>query len=108
MNKQGTPQRLNPPPFKSLSIFRVVDFHILYMLLLVFAFVALAGLSSSRFRLLGLIILIVCPQGRILTRVLYDFPRSKRPVRGYLVSNEAMVAGAAVLCLIIWYFLGRH
>jgi len=49
-----------------------------------------------------LIVMAVIPQGRILTRALLDYPRFKRPAAGYLIVNEAIVATAVVVCLMIW------
>lgn len=84
------------------AIFQQIDFHVVAMLLTLLVLAAFLPHMPW-----VLIVLAVIPQGRILTRALHDYPKSKRPSGGYLIANEAVVASAVVICLGFWHFVSR-
>lgn len=84
------------------AISREIDFHILYILLLLV--VAMAFVPPLRWLL---ILVGIIPQGRILTRAFGDFPKKQRPSGLYLIANEVLVGLAVLLCLVIWRLIGK-
>ena len=84
------------------AISREIDLHVAAMLFLFLVFAAF--LPHLPWLLL---VLAIIPQGRILTRAFWDFPKMQRPAGVYLIANEVLVGLAVLLCLAIWYLIRR-
>lgn len=77
-------------------IFQEIDIHILYL-----EGLFLVGAAAVPHQTWALLVLATIPQGRILTRAFIDYPAFKQPAAGYVIVNEAVVAAAVALCLVI-------
>lgn len=82
------------------SLLQEVDLHVLYMLILFL--MPVVFLPSNHWLV---IVLAAIPQGQILTRAFIDYPAFKQPAVAYVLVNEAVVAAAVALCLLIWHFV---
>lgn len=79
-----------------------IDLHITQMMLFILPLGAIISANApGHYKLLGLAVVLLLPQGRIYVRAFWDYPSFGKPKTPYLIVNQAQTLLAALICAVI-------